>query len=198
MTAKERRAQRTCLACRRVDHQTELLRYVLSPDQHLLVDYRGKLPGRGCYTCISSDCMQAALKRGQFRRALKDDFVAVSYEDLHQALNTQVGERIENLIGMARKAGVAISGSNQVLDQLARDDSLSLVLLAEDVSQGVGAKVEGRCRREGVDVIRMFTKNTMGMMLGRGEVSVMAFRDGSLTESLVLEIKRYQQIAEGH
>jgi predicted RNA-binding protein YlxR (DUF448 family) len=63
--------RRTCIACRQTNAKRELVRVVRQPDGQVLVDPRGKLPGRGAYICKRRACWQAALQRRQLGPALK-------------------------------------------------------------------------------------------------------------------------------
>ncbi len=112
-------------------------------------------------------------------------------------LQRQVADRLRGLIGMARKSGALIVGSNQVLDGMAAREPLPFVLRAEDMSAGIAAKLEGAARKKGSKLYTRFSKDKLGKMLGREEVSVVGLRKSALADSLELELQRYQQITEG-
>lgn len=61
---------RTCVGCRRVALQAELVRYVLV-DGVVTRDDRRRLPGRGAWVHDDDVCWQAAQKRGGLGRALR-------------------------------------------------------------------------------------------------------------------------------
>lgn len=194
MSASGHHARRTCLGCRQVQAQEGLVRYVLSPDGELLVDYRHRLPGRGAYTCISSACIREALRRRQFDRAFRRELPAVDDGALLQTLQKQILQRVLNLLGMARKASQTISGSNQVLDSLSVPGRLSVVIMAEDLSAGIAEKVAGRAAMAGVKSARFFDKGTLGDLLGKGERSVVALAPGNLAAAIMTELSRYENI----
>ena len=73
MAKRCKQPQRTCLGCRQVKDQSELIRFVRSPEGEILVDLKGRLPGRGAYLCNSRDCMMAAVNRQQFNRAFRSE-----------------------------------------------------------------------------------------------------------------------------
>lgn len=167
------------------------MRYVLSPQGEVLVDYRRKLPGRGAYTCVDLNCVTTAAKRQQFGRAFKGRALNPSAESLVEALTSQVRERIVALLGMARKSGNAITGSGMVLSALGTPGQLAVVLLAEDVSAGIGGKVSGKAEVNGVPCFRLLNKDLLGQVMGKGERSVVALKTGPLAESLKVELLRY-------
>ena len=60
--------QRSCIACRRLEHWTDLIRTVLL-DNEIKVDLNHRMPGRGAW--LHSKCFQIALERKAFNRSFK-------------------------------------------------------------------------------------------------------------------------------
>lgn len=195
MTSSGHKPQRTCLGCRAVREQDQVVRYVLSPDGAVLVDYRRKLPGRGAYTCLDRSCIATAVKRNQFDRAFKGRVGSrPDAGELEAALASEVLERVASLLGIARKSGKALTGSNLVLGALADPGRIALVFLAEDVSAGIAAKVIGKAERMEIPCFRMLTKEYMGQVMGKGERSVVGILTSPLAEAILIELVRYKQI----
>lgn len=188
------KAQRSCLGCRQVFDQDRLVRYVLSPEGEILVDYRHKLPGRGAYTCLDRSCIESAVKRRQFDRSFGGGLRKIEAEVLNEAVRQQISARILNLLGMARKSGNVISGGNQVMETLGSRSALALVLMASDISAAIGEKVAAKSSAAGVPCFRLFEKETLGRILGKGERSIVAFKQGLLAESVKIELSRYENI----
>jgi predicted RNA-binding protein YlxR (DUF448 family) len=62
---------RTCVACRTTRPKRALIRVVRTPEGEVMVDPRGKHPGRGAYICAQRSCWTAALARRRLEAALK-------------------------------------------------------------------------------------------------------------------------------
>lgn len=62
--------QRTCIGCRAVTGQSELVRYVLQ-EGAVVADPQRKLPGRGAWLHPDPVCWDRAGKRRSFQRALR-------------------------------------------------------------------------------------------------------------------------------
>ena len=60
--------QRSCIACRRLENWTDLIRTVLL-DNEIKVDLNHRMPGRGAW--LHSKCLQIALERKAFNRSFK-------------------------------------------------------------------------------------------------------------------------------
>lgn len=192
------RAERSCLGCRQVRPQSELTRFVASPDGlALLIDYRHRLPGRGAYTCPAIECLSNAVKRNQFQRGLRAANLQLDLPQLVVEFRSQVLQRIENLVGMARKSNQLVSGSNQFLAEVGRGRVPGLVLLAKDVSAGIGDKIRQRMTvsASGTPICQLFSKKHLGTLLGRDERSVVGIWQGKLSEALLSELQRYEDFA---
>lgn len=174
--------------------QHELVRYVLSPDGELLVDYRGRLPGRGAYTCLSRECLRLAVQRRQFQRTLRREPLVIDPEVLNVAVLAAIESRIVNLLGMAKKSGVVLSGGKLVIDAMTVPGQVAVVMLAEDVSTGIAEKVISSATYRQIPCWRLLDKERLGRMLGKEERSVVALKAGALAESIKAEMLRYKQM----
>lgn len=68
---KERKIpQRSCLGCGLKTDKNKLIRIVRRPDGSLVLDRKGKEPGRGAYLCPNSQCLKLAIKKKAVERAL--------------------------------------------------------------------------------------------------------------------------------
>ena len=61
-TARE--PERTCVGCRERSPKRSLLRIAATPSGEILVDPRGRTPGRGAYVHRDAACVAAASARG--------------------------------------------------------------------------------------------------------------------------------------
>ncbi|GAB2931140.1 YlxR family protein [Streptomyces heilongjiangensis] len=62
--------ERTCVGCRQRAAKTDLLRVVATEDE-CVPDHRGTLPGRGAYIHPALVCLDLAVRRRAFPRALR-------------------------------------------------------------------------------------------------------------------------------
>ncbi|WP_321390836.1 DUF448 domain-containing protein [uncultured Desulfuromusa sp.] len=194
MTAAEKGPQRTCIACRQAGDKKQFVRYVVAPDGKVLVDYRQRLPGRGAYTCISRECLLAAVTKNSFQRSFKGRCSKVDSADLLDQLVTAVEQRIINLIGMSRKSKQCISGSNAVIDSLKKESSLALIVMANDISITITRKIEALALKKKIYTAHLSDKQKIGQMLGKDERSVMAVQPGLLADSLLTELHVYRRL----
>lgn len=194
MTVRSRGPQRTCLGCRQTLDQSDLVRFVRAPDGEVLIDERRKLPGRGAYTCPTRRCIEQAARKNQFARVFRMECRAASSEALLEKFRQAQLARMVSLVGMARKSGQLLAGSNLVIDALGQGGRVALVLLALDASGNVAEKVMRKTAAQGVPVVMQFDKATQGQITGRAEHSVLALPGSQLTDAFQSVWQRYQDV----
>lgn len=190
-----RQPQRTCLGCRQVKGQAEMVRFVRSPDGEILADLKGRLPGRGAYLCNSRSCIETAVARKQFERTFRQTCQEVTVDRIADDIAQGLLAHMASLIGMARKSAKFVSGGNAVQDALTRRKPLAVIVLARDISIPIGEKVMRKAEAQNVVTTKLFNKLELGRILGRAERSVVGLPDGKLAESFLNDLLRYQDIS---
>jgi predicted RNA-binding protein YlxR (DUF448 family)/ribosomal protein L30E len=190
-TQKEK-PQRSCLGCRQSRDRDALIRFVLSPQSELVPDIEAKLPGRGAYTCVSGTCLQSALKQRQFSRAFKREVVTASPDDMSVQVGAILRRRLLGYIGLANKAGQVISGGSLVSDAIRGSQKPGLILIAMDVSESIGEKIEQLAVVHQIACFRIMKKDDLGAILGKAPRSAVAIRMGGFVAQLTQEIERYR------
>lgn len=94
--------------------KSELLRFVVSPDNRIVPDLYKKLPGKGVYVSNSYAVLQQAVSKRLFVKALKKN-VRVDAE-LPQLVENVLHKNALNAISLAKKAGDAVLGLERVTE----------------------------------------------------------------------------------
>ena len=195
MADGRKQPQRTCLGCRQVKDQSELIRFVRSPVGEILADLKARLPGRGAYLCNSRACMEAAVSRHQFSRAFRNECQTVDASGLADKVTEELLRHLASLLGMARKSASFVAGSNAILDALTRKRALSVIVLAGDISPQIGEKIRRKAERQNILTTELFDKMELGRILGRAERSVVGLPDGKLADAFIGDLHRYKDIS---
>ncbi|MCA1961737.1 MAG: YlxR family protein [Desulfomonile sp.] len=72
---------RQCIGCRTRRPKDELLRIVALDDNITICGRKQAAEGRGCYVCPKEGCVELALKKGRFSRALRRNINALPSKD---------------------------------------------------------------------------------------------------------------------
>ena len=81
---------RKCLGCGENKPKKELIRIVKTKDNEVLVDFTGKVNGRGAYICQNLACLNKAIDSNKVSKSLQ---VQISKDSIVE-LNKQIEDRI--------------------------------------------------------------------------------------------------------
>lgn len=185
----ERGPQRRCLASGEVLPKERLLRFVVGPAGELMADPASRLPGRGLWLKPERAIIERAVTRRLFARAAKTP-VRVP-DDLIDRLLSQERRRLVDLIGLARRAGLAVAGFEKVRAALAAGQ-VALLFEASDGAADGREKLLQQARHSapGLRVARLLDAATLGQAIGREAVVHLALLPGGLTQRLEQALDR--------
>ena len=181
---RQRQKPRTCVGCREESPKRALIRVVRSPDGSVVVDERGKLPGRGAYLCARRECLARARKSGALAKALRTAIPDSCYAELERRIEEEgtahadPEERLHEicaLLGLSRRAGMVLVGSDSVQSQCGRGPLL--ILTAEDCSASVREFAERQTAsgaRAHTHIHAPLSVERLSLALGTGRVQVIA------------------------
>jgi hypothetical protein len=172
---------RTCIATGAERPKAELIRFVVGPDDHVVPDLLGRLPGRGIYVAPERAALERAEAKRLFSRAARRP-VTVPV-GLAGEIEAQLARRVVELISLARKAGLAVAGYERVKDWLGKGEA-QVLLQARDGSERGKSKLS---TPEGGRWIGWLTADELGLAFGRQTVIHAALGAGGLTSRVVEE-----------
>lgn len=180
-------AERRCVGTDEIKPKSEMIRFVKGPDNQLVPDLTGKLPGRGVYTQATSAALESAMINGGFKRGLKSN-VEVSSDLLEQTRNL-LRRKLLSLMPMAMKAGQIYIGFDQV-KAAAQTEILAWRVEALDGSEGGRGKIRVLTRAVSLElgqkptpVIGCFTSSELGQAIGRSDIVHAAIKKGPMKKS---------------
>lgn len=162
-----------------------LIRFAVGPDDIIVPDLSGHLPGRGMWTSARRDIVAQACSGGAFRRAARrpvTPLVGPGGETLDELIDVQLAQRCLAALGLARRAGGVIMGFDQVRAALkdmasgrGHARSGALLLTAEDAAADGREKLAalaGRAAQAGAKLtqLTLFDAKTLGRALGREQI----------------------------
>jgi hypothetical protein len=176
--------ERRCLACGSVEPKAGLIRFVAGPDGQLVADLSGKLPGRGAWLGASRACLDKAVKKRLFGRALEQQVTLP--DDLAGDLERGLRRRILELIGLCSRAGLALAGYEKARQALA-EGSAGALIQASDAAPDGRDKVAKLARAVApeLEILAPAEAVALGRALGREQVVHLALLKGRLTEQVL-------------
>ena len=82
--------QRQCMGCRERKAKREMIRVVRTTEGVAVLDFSGKVNGRGAYVCPSSECLKKARKSRALERCLEVPISQEVYDRLEKEMEAEV------------------------------------------------------------------------------------------------------------
>lgn len=190
--AKDRdEPDRRCIVTGEVQPKGGLIRFVVGPDQSIVPDIEGKLPGRGIYVAADRAAIAQAVKKKLFARAARAPVTVP--ENLDGLVHDLLTRRVIELIALGRKAGQAVAGYEKVRDWLTAD-AAEVLIQAHDGSERGKTKLRAP---EGEDTyIGCLGAGEIGLAFGREHVIHAALAAGGLSARVVEEAAKLARLRE--
>lgn len=176
---------RTCLVTREAGSAATMIRFVVSPDGDVVPDLAGKLPGRGFWLTARRDIVHAACARNVFAKAARRQVTVP--EGLTDLVEDLLARRCLDLVGIARRAGQALSGFEKVRAAL-RQRRVAVLLVAADGADG-GIEKLGAVPHD-VERVDLFDAAALGTVFGRDRTVHGAVAPGRIADRLIAEVGR--------
>ena len=180
---------RRCVVTRERLPKERMIRFVLGPDRTVVPDLAARLPGRGIWLSARADVVETAWTKGglarSFARAARGSVTLPV--DLPALLQASLVRRITDLLGLARRAGQAVSGFQKAREWLVAGRA-GLVVQASDGSPDERSRFLSGARP--VPVVAPLPGTELGRVFGRDHAVHVVISPGRLAEALTNEIAR--------
>lgn len=180
--------ERRCLASGQSADPEAMTRFVLSPDNIVVPDVRGKLPGRGVWVTTNKAALEMVVKNGSFARGFKTK-VNVP-EDLVAQTAELYRRQLAELLSLTKKSGVVVLGFDQVR-KAAGGQALGWRIEARDGAEDGRGKIRSLARAICYEmelplpgVIACFTASELGQLFGRDSITHAAIPRGRLSKKI--------------
>ena len=171
---------RRCLVTNNEFLRDKMVRFVVGPDKEIVIDIEARLPGRGYWLCAQRDVINAASTENHFTRATRMK-VRVS-GDLTDRVERLLVQKCQNLIGLARRAGQAVSGFAKVQAWLKLGKPAGVLLAAADLAEHGAKKIWVWV--EGTPIITTLHAEELGLAFSRDHVVHVIISPGPLAKNL--------------
>ncbi len=177
--------ERKCIVSGESQPKGGLVRFCVGPDNVLVPDVLGKLPGRGIYVSADRAAITKAATKGLFARAARQPVTVPP--DLADLVEELLARRVVDLVSMARKASGAVMGFEKVKDWLVKGRA-KVLIQSSDGSERGKEKLHPPGGPE--THITVLSAQELGLAFGRERAIHAALGAGGLTTRVVEEAAR--------
>jgi predicted RNA-binding protein YlxR (DUF448 family) len=176
--------ERRCIATGESKAREDLVRFVVAPDRSIVPDLDGDLPGRGLWLSPDREVLEKTRLGAAFARAAKESVTVAP--DLADRLERMLAKRCCDMLGLARRAGQAVMGYEQVRAFL-RDRSAAarkgVLVAARDGAAGGSDKLRHLAPDQ--PLVDVLDSAEIGAAFGTGAVVHVALADGRLAREFL-------------
>lgn len=168
-----------------------LIRFAVSPDGVLAPDVDARAPGRGVWITLSADAVTEAVRKKVFSRSLKENVTVPP--DLAEEVRTRLEQRLAGALGLARKAGVLITGAAKVAALLEAGRAAALITASDAAADGRRKMLQSARRGgtpEALAHIESLSSAQLGLALGLENVIHAALTPGAAENSVIERANR--------
>jgi len=180
---------RTCVVCRESFDKQDLLRFVVDPNNDIMLDVYAKAPARGSYICQNQACLDKAIGKSVIVKMLKANKVENFKENTLKSLLN----KLSSALLMLKKSQRLVLGTDNVID-LIKANKCVYVLFAEDISSKSKTKIEHYLEKNTVKSTSLLTKDELSDYTGLANCTVLAFQKCSLTDSFIQTVNFYKKV----
>ncbi len=168
---------------------TEMLRFVVDPQNNIVVDLAEKLPGEGFWIKADREIIKKAMWRNSFTTAAR---LAVNVpKNLLETVQIGLLRQSLETLALARKAGLLIQGFAKVEEVLQASDT-GVYVVASDAKENGREKLE---KLAGPDsVIDIWTSSQLSAALGEDNAVHVVLTPGGLTDKLLTIAHKLQSV----
>ena len=163
------------------------MRLVVSPDGALVVDPRGRLPGRGAWLEPSLEALELLEKR---RKSVEKHLgVKLDAAQIRDQIAACLRRDLADGVTMAAAAGALAMGSDAV-EQLLRQDGMRVGLFACDAAERTVRQARSLAGEDVSWVTAPWTREEFGALVGRTSLAVVGVRQSRATTFLRRQLRR--------
>ncbi|MGO9543174.1 MAG: RNA-binding protein [Rhodomicrobium sp.] len=190
---------RTCIVERARKEKPFLLRFVLSPQNSVVPDIKGNLPGRGVWVTSKKAAIAEAIKRRAFQRAFRKPVSAA--EDLPFQVEELFKRSALERLSICNKAGLVVVGFTKVEEALNRGEIAGL-LHASGAAEGGKAKLDRKfaalySEKDHNAPENCFTSAEISLAAGSTNVIHAGLKDGGASRAFFEALDRFSGYCTG-
>lgn len=187
---REKDVLRMCALTREELPGSALIRFAVSPDGVLAPDVDAKAPGRGVWIKADKGSVTEAAKKKVFAKSLKSQVEVPP--DLALEVQSRLEQRLIGALGLARKAGILVTGAAKVASLLETGRAGALITASDAAPDGRRKMLQSMRRgfERPLPHIESLSSSQLGLALGLENVIHAALTSGAAANSAIDRAKR--------
>ncbi len=167
------------------------MRFVVSPDNRVVPDIKGTLPGKGIWVQPRADLLHDACRRNLFSKAAKRK-VTVD-ENLTEIVEKLLKERVFAYLNRARLAGELVNGTEKVLSLLKSGEAAVLIHASDAADDGSGKLNK---HAQNMVILRFGNREALAEILNLPNPVHLAIKRGGIAKAFLQAHSHWQEFVK--
>jgi hypothetical protein len=180
---------RQCLACRKKDIKSGMMRIVRGAGGTAEFDPAQSREGRGAYLCANAECLAAARKRRLIGLEFGIPDPQDVYTELAKILSGPWDSSAETMIGFAVRSRRCVLGTTAVVHAFQRK-RIRLLVLSDDAGSSTRNKMGGLAEGNGIPIAVFRGRRSLEAVTGKANCQVLGVLDGNFARKILESMKR--------
>ncbi|MEJ0062383.1 MAG: RNA-binding protein [Alphaproteobacteria bacterium] len=177
---------RRCIVTTAIRPREELIRFVVAPDGRVTPDLDESLPGRGLWVGCDAQTLNEAARKNLFSKAARRKVTCPA--DLAIEVAGLLRSRLLQLLGLARRSGLVVTGFPQVEAAVVKGD-IALLLIAADAGEDGPSKLRHKISPD--RIWRILSSQELGRALGHEQLVYIGLKPQALTGKIAATSRRF-------
>ena len=181
--------QHKCLVTRQNIDESDLIRFVIDPENNLVADIDQVLPGTGYWVQANREAVSKAIENKVFNETINKKIRIDS--NLIQSIENRIRNNIIQQISLSRKAGKAIFGFEKI-KSVSPTHLIQLIIQATDGSIKEKTRLQNKCRPQIIDTC--LNGSELGKPFGRDRVVHCAILKSTFVQKIIFNANRLKNL----
>lgn len=187
---------RKCIVSQDVLEKTEMLRFVVSPDNLITPDVKCNLPGRGAWVTANREMVEQAVDKGLFNKAFKQKVKPM--DGMTDVIDNMLKKSVFDGLSICRKSGDLQMGHLKAEESILSGRTRVYVVAKEagtDTRKKLTAKMRTIVEKKGKKcyIVDHFSTAELVKCLGQEKIIHVAIKTGPLAMSLLDKIEKWDR-----
>ena len=187
---------RQCIACKKQNDKKLMLRFICSNIGIIEFDVKGLACFRGAWICSEYNCLKKAVLKNEFNRSFAKN-ININFSDFLNNVIEKIKVYILSIMGLAFKTRQCIIGRDLVLKEVDNNKVFAVFLASDLKKRSVKQFVNkiDKLNKENILILTIFNKSILSDALGRLYTGIVALRKGNISNRIVCEFKKLNNLS---